>query len=159
MMGFFNWGRRVSEPQRAAEEALAARRDVLGLFSPNGPEKAIDESFAATCAGDRDRAFERAVKAVDLLHTSYVFGEFSDRQPSSADQFILDSLITALGAMRQQDSDVMRVINGVTEATHRLRTISTSIDAAGGDSTRYRKALDELSRLAPDVDVSEIFWY
>lgn len=158
-MGFWNWGRRGSDAQRVAEEAVGARRNVLGMFNSQGPERAVDEAVAAARAGDLDRAFERAVKGVDLLHTFYVFGEFSDRTPSPADQFVIDVLITTLRQLRQQDPDVMRVINGVTEATHRLRTISTSFEAVGGDPTRYLRALDELAKLAPDVDVSEIYWY
>lgn len=45
-----------------------------------------------------------------------------------------------------------------TEATHRLRTISTAVDQAGGTSTLYRRSLDGLAREAPDVDVSGVFW-
>lgn len=50
------------------------------------------------------------------------------------------------------------VRDGVREATHRLRTIPTETDKAGGNSTLYRRILDGLAQYAPDVNVSDIYW-
>jgi hypothetical protein len=122
-------------------------------FDPRGPETATEE---ARQGGDHVYAFERSVKAVDRLHDFYVFERCTHRQPSPADEPIVATLVQCLERLRA-DHPSAAVTEGVMEATHRLRTISTSVDDVGGDSARYRRGLDELARLAPDVDVSGVF--
>lgn len=126
-------------------------------FDSRGPERALGEARQAIARGDYPAAFERSVKAVDRLHDFYVFEEFRNRKPTAADDPIVGCLAESLGRLRQHQP-YCDVREGVVEATHRLRTISTAVDSAGGDSTRYRRGLDMLARLAPDVDVSEVFW-
>ena len=126
-------------------------------FDSRGPERALSEARQAIERGDYPAAFERSVKAVDRLHDLYVFEQFRNRKPTAADDPIVGFLAESLGRLRQQQP-YCDVGDGVVEATHRLRTISTAVDSAGGNSTRYRRGLDMMARLAPDVDVSEVFW-
>jgi hypothetical protein len=42
--------------------------------------------------------------------------------------------------------------------THRLPTITTACKDSGHDPTLYLEALDDLAVIAPDVDVSGVFW-
>lgn len=159
-MGLFrrNKEARVAEVARRQAEAAVAARDAMFNFDPRGPEKAADEARQALQRGDSGNAFERAVRAVDRLHDFYVFERFTNRQPSPGDEPIIATLVQSLERLRQDHPNVA-VREGVMEATHRLRTISTAVDGVGGDSTRYRRGLDELARLAPDVDVSGVFWH
>lgn len=146
-----------SEAQQRAEEAVEQRRAMFA-FDPFGPEGAVEEAYSATQRGDHELAFARAVKSVDCLHDFYVFERFRNRQPSDADQPMVDAVVNTLARLRHAQP-AAPVEEGVTEATHRLRTISTAIDERGGDSSRYRSGLDELARLAPYVDVSGVFWH
>jgi hypothetical protein len=151
---FRRQNREAALAQRAAEQAVRS-----GIqFDPRGPERAAEESQQALLQGDPARAFERSVKAVDRLHDFYVYEGFRNRRPSSSDASVVSGVGASLRALRlrQPAADVR---SGVMEATHRLRTISTAIDGVGGDSTVYRHALDELATLAPDVDVSGVFWH
>lgn len=140
------------EPQQTEPE------EPLFAFDSDGPEKAAAQARQALALSDPEAAFERAVKAVDRLHDFYVFERFANRQPSSADVSLIDTLVDSLTAVRR-DRPHADVTSGVMEATHRLRTISTAADAAGIDSSRYRLGLSELARVAPDVDVSGVFWH
>ncbi|MFZ6005563.1 MAG: hypothetical protein ACOYXM_16695 [Actinomycetota bacterium] len=159
-MGFFrrDRGARAAEAARRESESAVAARDAMFSFDTSGPEKATDEARQALQSGDSGHAFERSVKAVDRLHDFYVFERFTHRQPSPTDEPIVATLIESLERLRE-DHPNASVRDGVMEATHRLRTISTAIDDVGGDSTRYRRGLDDLARLAPDVDVSGVFWH
>lgn len=129
----------------------------MPAFDPQGPEKAASAAKDAYYAHDWARSFELYVKAVDRLHDFYVFEQFRNRQPSPGDAWIVNGLVAALGVLRDQDPSA-DVAAGVKEATHRLRTISSALEAAGGNATLYRGGLDGLARYAPDVDVSEVFW-
>lgn len=155
-MGLFRKRNQISDAQRQAEAAVAARNSVFN-FNPQGPELAVRGADQASRAGDHRRAFELAVESVDRLHDFYVFERFAHRRPSAADQPMIDSVTRTLAELRRAEPDA-DVTSGVKEATHRLRTISTSIDSVGGESTRYRHGLDDLARIAPDVDVSGVFW-
>jgi hypothetical protein len=46
----------------------------------------------------------------------------------------------------------------VSEATHRMRTISSQFQRYGLNRTSYLSRLDQLAQIAPDVDVSGVFW-
>jgi hypothetical protein len=155
-MALFN-RRKISPAQRVAEAPVAARESMFA-FDPRGPELAAQEAGQALQVGDSVRAFERAVKSVDRLHDFYVYQEFANRQPSAADDLLIDVLVNSLEQL-SRDQPAASVKEGVMEATHRLRTISTSYEEIGGDSSRYRRGLDELARLAPDVDVSGVYWH
>ena len=159
-MSFFRKNRegRAAEAARREAEAAVAGRDAILSFDLRGPETAADEARLALQRGDSGLAFEWSVKAVDRLHDFYVFERFAHRQSSPADELIVATLVESLEQLRANDPSAS-VREGVMEATHRLRTISTSVDDVGGDSTRYRLGLDELARLAPDVDVSGVFWH
>jgi len=128
-------------------------------FAPNGPEAAAAESRDALIAGDPQRGFERAVKSVDRLHDFYVFERAVNRRPSADDQPILDGLVTALGALMAVDPSGQDAREGVREATHRLRTISTSAEERREEATRYRETLDRLSEVAPMIGVDDIYWH
>ena len=145
------------EAQQRAEESIRAR-EAMFSFDPRGPAIAVQEAQDAVRRGDHELAFARAVKSVDRLHDFYVFERFRNREPSPADLPMVDAVVSTLTGLRQAQPDAL-VKEGVTEATHRLRSISTAIDERGGDSSRYRAGLDELARLAPDIDVSGVFWH
>ncbi len=127
------------------------------VFDPQGPEEAAGAAKEAYLHGDFLEAFKCSVVAVDRLHDFYVFEQFRNRQPSPADAWIVNGLTSALGAARACDNRA-DVRENVRTATHRLRTIATAIEQAGGNSVLFRAALDRLSADAPDVDVSDIFW-
>lgn len=119
---------------------------------------------AATAAGiTRQRASDPAAamffyqKAIDRLHASYVLGEMADRQPGPADQVAIDRFLDMLLLVREQ-RPAAPLAASVLAVTHRLRTITTSCKDSGIDPTRYLDALDRLSMIAPDVDVSGIAW-
>jgi hypothetical protein len=102
-------------------------------------------------------------KAIDVLHSIYVCG-FNDtgpsswsRQPSPRDQTIVDRYLTTLQSVREVRPGAP--VNGsVMEVTHRLRTISSKFDSYGLNSSPYKSGLNTLGSLAPDVDVSGVFW-
>jgi hypothetical protein len=50
------------------------------------------------------------------------------------------------------------VKESVTEVTHRMRTISSQFKRYDLDPNPYLGRLDELGQIAPDVDVSGVFW-
>jgi hypothetical protein len=102
-------------------------------------------------------------KAIDTLHSIYLCG-FNDtgpsswsRQPSPRDQTIVDHYLSTLRIVRAA-RPAAPVKATVTEVTHRLRTISTKLQACGFDPSPYVRSLDALGEIAPDVDVSGVFW-
>lgn len=100
-------------------------------------------------------------KAIDTLHSNYCsFGlapaDWS-RQPSDRDLGIVDAYLHALGQVRALRRGAP-VNESVREVTHRLRVISTTFAQNGLDATPYYDRLASLAQLAPDVDVSDIFW-
>ena len=102
-------------------------------------------------------------KAIDTLHSIYVagFGDRSpaswSRQPSDNDLAIVDGYLNTLREVRALRPSAP-VNESVMEVTHRLRTISSAFDRYGLDGLPYRERLATLGRLAPDVDVSSVFW-
>jgi hypothetical protein len=102
-------------------------------------------------------------KAIDTLHSIYVCG-LNDtgppswsRQPSSRDRAIVDRYLSALRAVRAT-RPAAPVKASVAEVTHRLRTISSKFKAYGLDPSPYLSGLEVLAEIAPDVDVSGVFW-
>ena len=102
-------------------------------------------------------------KAIDTLHSIYVAG-FSDtgqsgwsRQPSARDLDIADRYLQTLRTVRQLRPGAP-VRESVTEVTHRLRTISSKFANCGLDHQTYLDRLALLGDIAPDIDVSGVFW-
>jgi hypothetical protein len=102
-------------------------------------------------------------KAIDTLHSIYVTG-FNEtgpsswsRQPSPRDHAIIERFLATLRTVRTQRPGAP-VKASVTEVTHRLRTISSQFKRYGLDPSFYLSRLDTLGEIAPDVDVSEVFW-
>ena len=58
-----------------------------------------------------------------------------------------------------RDRPLARIHPVVREVTHRLRSISTTCDAAGHGSNLYRWGLDTMARLAPQVRVDDVYWH
>jgi hypothetical protein len=159
----------------AAEEIAAAALSVQGVpvgptaadqsasggspiqFDPRGPEKVGEAAKQAYGQHEWRASFDLYVKAIDKLHDFYVFEQFQNRQPSPGDAWIVQGMVSAVGVLRNVEPQA-DVTTGVREATHRLRTISSAVKAAGGNATLYEGALAELARIAPDVDVDDIFW-
>jgi hypothetical protein len=102
-------------------------------------------------------------KSIDTLHSIYVAG-FGDpspagwsRQPSSRDLGIVDAYLHTLGQVRALRPGAP-IKDSVVEVTHRLRTIASTFERYGLDGTAYRDRLNTLGQLAPDIDVSGVFW-
>jgi hypothetical protein len=113
--------------------------------------------------GDLASALFFYQKAIDTLHSIYVCG-FNDtgpaswrRQPSERDLGIADRYLETLREVREIRPGAP-VGSSVTEVTHRLRTISTQFKHYGLGEGQYIARLEELARIAPDVDVSGVFW-
>jgi len=102
-------------------------------------------------------------KAIDTLHSIYVCGindsgpSSWSRQPSPRDQTILEHYLAALRNVRAV-RPAAPVNASVTEVTHRLRTISSRFTVCGLDPYPYVRSLDALGEIAPDIDVSGVFW-
>lgn len=101
-------------------------------------------------------------KAIDTLHSIYLgFGDGGPsswgRQPSSRDHLIMDRYLSALRTVRELRPGAS-VQSSVREVTHRMRTISSQFKRFGLDSSPYLGRLDDLGRIASDVDVSDVFW-
>ena len=126
-------------------------------FDRDGPEKTGSLAKDAYGRADFAAAFGYYVKAIDQLHDFYVYEQFRNRQPSPADTWLVDGLTASLGAAREQNPN-LDVREGVREATHRLRTISSACENSGANPILYRRGLDQLGQYAPDIDVSDIFW-
>jgi hypothetical protein len=102
-------------------------------------------------------------KAIDTLHSIYVCG-FEDtgpagwvRQPSQRDLDIVDRYLATLRQVRERRPGAP-IEATVREVTHRLRTISTELDRHGLGSSAHRDRLAALGEIAPDVDVSGVYW-
>ena len=108
-------------------------------------------------AGDSAAALFFFQKAVDLLHTNYLFNEMRLRQPTDRDLPIIDAYLETLAEIRVQ-RPTAPIAASVKEVTHRLRTISTACQDARIDPSRYLDALTRLGQIASDVDVSGQFW-
>jgi hypothetical protein len=113
--------------------------------------------------GDQASALFFYQKAIDTLHSIYVCG-FGDsgpaswsRQPSDRDFSIVDRYLDTLREVRGMRPGAP-VKNSVTEVTHRLRTISSQFRNYDLPAGPYLSRLDNLARIAPDVDVSRVFW-
>jgi len=130
---------------------------IYALSSTHAPESPENAGVAAKDAYDHGKflkAFDLSIVAVDRLHHFYVFEQFRGRQPSPGDTWIVNGLTAALGAARVQDSEA-DVHERVCTATHRLHTIASAIERAGGNAALYREALDRLAEYAPDVEISD----
>jgi hypothetical protein len=121
------------------------------------PETIAAGGHARRQVGDLAAALFFFQKAIDLLHTLYDFSAMKDRRPSEADGPIVDAYLAALAEVRRLHPQAA-VAASVKEVTHRLRTISTACRETGIDSHPYLVGLDRLGEIAPDVDVSGIFW-
>jgi len=126
-------------------------------FDPEGPEKAAQAAQDAYGRHEWSKALALYVKSVDRLHDFYVFEEFRNRQPSPGDAWMVQGVTKALGVTRELEPEV-NVTEPVREVTHRLRTICTAVEGAGGNPILYARVLDEVGKLAPDVDVSDVLW-
>jgi hypothetical protein len=126
-------------------------------FDPEGPEKVAQQAQNAYRTQQWFESFGLYVKAVDKLHDFYVYEQFKNRQPSPGDAWIVEGVSASLGVTRELVPDAP-IAEGVREVTHRLRTIVTAVGKAGGNPTLYQHTLDEVGRLTPDIDVSDIFW-
>ena len=110
--------------------------------------------------GDPAAALFFFQKSIDTMHSIYVTssGPTEWRRPlSNRDLGIIDSYLQALAQVRGLRPGAP-VKESVVEVTHRLRTISSAFKRHGIDARGYLERLDTLGQLAPDVDVSGVFW-
>lgn len=141
----------------ATQAASAVDDGDLFHFDAEGPEKVAQQAQNAYRNQDWFESFGLYVKAVDKLHDFYVYEQFKNRQPSPGDAWIVQGVASSLGVTRELVPDAP-IADGVREVTHRLRTIVTAVGRAGGNPALYQRTLDEVGRLTPDIDVSDIFW-
>lgn len=129
--------------------------DVSNYYG--SPETIARGGVEALERGDTAAALFFFQKSIDLLHTLYVSTGMQTRRPGHRDNPIIDHYLRTLGDIRRihPDSDVTR---SVIEVTHRLRTISTTCRHSGAEFGAYLRALRQLGEIAPDIDVSGVFW-
>jgi hypothetical protein len=126
-------------------------------FDVTGPEKIAEEGKLLYGTQQFAEAASRYEKAIDLLHTLYVFENMRQRQPSPADAWIVDGYVNSLGATLALDSSA-DVVDTVRTVTHRLRSITTAAERVGLPTTLYRAALDQMHFDARHVNVDDIRW-
>lgn len=164
--------RRAKEPQNYNDPALddaawigAGESRYSSLISNHygSPDTIAAGGEQRLAVGDPAAALFFLQKAIDTLHSIYVCG-FNDtgpaswsRQPSARDLAIVDRYLAVLREVRSVRPEAP-IKSSVTEVTHRLRTISTQFKNYGLDGGPYLARLDELTAVAPDVDVSGVFW-
>lgn len=168
-MGLF---RRSSEPQNFDDPAL---NDGAWLSTGDDRYRSLISNHYGSpdtiaAGGDlRMRANDPAAalffyqKSIDTLHSIYVCG-FNDtgpsswsRQPSDRDSLIIERYLGSLATVKNV-RPAAPVKTSVVEVTHRMRTISSQFKRYGVNAQPFLTGLDDLGRLAPEVDVSGVFW-
>lgn len=126
-------------------------------FDPNGPEEIA--KVAENLYGHQrfSEAIVQSERAIDLLHTLYLFEKMRQRQPSPADSWIVDGYTSALGATLAMDKSA-DVTESVRTTTHRLRTIMSATERVGIPANIYRDALTTMRSYAGHVNVDDILW-
>jgi hypothetical protein len=167
VIGYAVWSRgrasnRVDEALRPGvddarwlREGEARYQGLVGRHY-GSPETIAEGGIQRLQANDRAAALFFFQKAIDLLHTNYLFDEMRQRRPSDHDLPIIGAYLDTLGAIRA-DRPTTPVGASVQEVTHRLRTIATACQDAGIDPSRYLTALTSLAEIAPDIDASGTF--
>ena len=141
---------------RSRYEQLVSRH----YGSPDTIAAGGDQRLAAR---DPASALYFYTKAIDTLHSIYVctLGEPGpqswSRQPSARDVTILDRYLDCLRQVKSIRPNASPA-DSVQEVTHRMRTISTVLKKYGLDASPYLRRLDDLDALAPEVDVTAVFW-
>ena len=97
-------------------------------------------------AGDLSRAVENYGNAIDKLHTMYVMGDCSYRQPSSSDYGILEGFVKAVKAVQERQGDAA-VGAAVQQASSYLTQIADKASQVGAHPSTYLAYVDELSRI------------
>ena len=137
--------------------AGAQRYEALVVQTPASVEATTAAGVARQRLGDVAAALFFYQKAIDVMQAEYVINGMRSRGPSSADQAPIDRFLSTLALIREQ-RPAAPITASVLEVTHRLRTMTTACKDEGQDPTRYLEALDFLSRIAPDIDVSNVYW-
>jgi hypothetical protein len=162
---YFLWARRrlvdvrrgpSDRPARSLAEAERRYRAQITYY-PGSPESIADGGSWRLAEGDFGTALYFFQQAIDLLQTLYCVSDMRERAPSERDQSILDAYLAALRRVREQWPQAA-VEDTVTNVTHRLRTTTTACREERIDPDRYLRALTDLEQIAPDVDVSNVFW-
>jgi len=137
----------------------AGARRYEALLPQIGPsaDAAMAAGITRQRCGDPAAALFFYQKAIDLLHADYILHDIGEHSPTPADQAPIDRFLGVLALIREQRPGAP-ITASVLEVTHRLRTITTACKDAGLDPTRYLDALDRLESIAPDIDVSGIYW-
>ena len=126
-------------------------------FDPRVPDDLGTRAQALYNNQDFAAAMTMFEKAIDMLHTLYIYENMRQRQPSPADAWIVDGYVSALGATRAMNRDA-EVTESVRTVTHRLRTISTRCNSSGIAPDLYLGGLNRIAGYAEDVPVDDIFW-
>lgn len=126
-------------------------------FDPNGPEKIAEVAKDLYGHQRFAEAMVQSERAIDLLHTLYLFENMRQRQPSPADAWIIDGYTSALGATLAMDGSA-DVAESVRTTTHRLRTILSAAERVGLPVNIYREALTTMGVDAGHVNVDDILW-
>jgi hypothetical protein len=140
-----------------------ARYDSLVTNHYGSPDTIAEGGRVRLLENDPAAALFFFQKSIDTLHSIYVCG-FNDtgpgswpRQPSHRDLEIVDSYLDALRMVREM-RPAAPIDASVKEVTHRLRTIATQFDHYDLGSMAIRTRLETVAELAPEVDVSGVFW-
>ena len=167
-MGLFDRRQRIEEnfndPLIPDNEWLAAgesRFNSLLSRHYGSPDTIADGGDQRRNMGDLTAALHFYAKAIDTLDSIYVCaGEEPDswsREPSAEDIGIVDRYIATLRQIR--DARPAALPNrSVLEVTGRIRRISSKFRRHGLNSAEYVRRLDDLAAVAPEVDVSGLYW-
>jgi hypothetical protein len=171
-VGFLRRSRRLppdyNDPLLSDAAWLAAGLDrYSSLISRyyGSPDTIAAGGDARLSDGDVSAALYFYTKAIDTLHSIYVasvaFGVHGPdgwvRAPSRTDLAIVDRYLDTLRQIKRM-RPAASPRDSVTEVTHRLRTIATTFERNGVDQSGYLVRLATLAELAPEVDVSQVFW-
>ena len=148
--------RLAGAPAGSLAEAEQRYRMQIKQYA-GSPESIAAGGSRRLTEGDFGTALFFFQRAIERLHALYCVSGMRERMPGESDQRILDAYLSTLRRVREQWPQAA-VKDTVTEVTHRLRTTTTACREERIDAGRYLRALTDLEQIAPDVDVSGVFW-
>lgn len=121
------------------------------------PETMAQGAWDALGVDDPGTALFFNRKSIDILHTHYIASSSVQRTPGPNDSPIVIGFISTLSIVKESHPGA-DLTETVQEVTHRLRSISSLCQRSGLPADQYLSVLDEIARLAPEVDVSTVLW-
>ncbi len=130
---------------------------IRPLFIPGTVESYCQGGDIRLSLGDHGAAIYFYRRSIDHMHTEYLFSQMRDRTPNPNDRQPIDGYLRTLNKVREIRPEAP-ISEQVREVTHRLRTMATAAERRGYPAEVYHEGLQQLGQIAPDIDVSDIFW-